>query len=193
MPPAVLPGRPIDPPPLPDIKGYPAPEPRKPEILTGPPTDVRPKPDIETLTPPDIDVPSILDMKSTDDHHTISQFLWSTKRGREPKYIFSDDAKDYFDEQIVPVPRNEHWGGLHAAYNRAVERAMQAYLEEAATEAGVTVKEFAAGMSRDQAIECHKYIERAIKNPQAPANDEEDTDNKLAKQFLKNVKRYEMK
>ncbi len=70
---------------------------------------------------------------------------------------------------------------------------MRAYLEKAAGKARVTVEEFAAGMSRDQAIECYEYIERAIKNPQAPANDEEDADNKLAKQFLKNVKRYETK
>jgi hypothetical protein len=193
MPPAALPGRPIEPPRLPDNKGYPAPEPRKPEILTGPSTDVRPGPVTETFPRPDVEPPTILEIKSTDDHHNIPQFLWSTKRGRKPKYIFSVQAKDYFDEQIVPVPRNEHWGRLHAAYNRAVERAMQAYLEEAARKAGVTVEEFAANMSDAQAKECHEYIKSAIKNAPATAKEEVEGDNEAAKQFLKHVERYEKK
>jgi hypothetical protein len=160
-------------------------------------TVVPPPRPLPGISLPEIELPPYLETE--EGHHKIPQFLWNPRPRPnpdwKPKYIFSPDAIKVFKGLTVYVPKGEHWGTLHAAYNREALRQLQAYLEEKANEHQTTPEGYAGSMNEDQARECAKAIEDAIQNPDytKPRTKKEEDDAKLAKDFLDKITLHQEK
>jgi hypothetical protein len=110
----------VPPPPMPTIAGIPIPPPQRPPILWTP------------ILPPQL--PQVIERRNRrwDDnepwekHHHIPQERWQYGKGK--RLPFSPEAVKYFDDQIVEIPKDEHWSDLHKAYNQAAGKALKDYL-----------------------------------------------------------------
>lgn len=179
--PPVAPPPHIPPPPMPTIAGIPIPPPQRPSILWTP------------ILPPQL--PQIIerrrkrwdDNEPWDRHHHIPQEWWQYGKGK--RLPFSPEAVEYFDEQIVEIPKDEHWSDLHKAYNQAAGKALKDYLEKN-KRPDETWEDFAGRMTRDEARECFKHMIKTILNPPKGSTEEEAKVAKQAKEFLEHVSEY---
>lgn len=172
--------------PLPTPEGLtPTPALKHPEGFT--PAPPLPKP--EGFTQPDIDIPLYVEAE-WEWHHHLPQQWWNPER--EHHLSFSPQARKFFDKQIIRVPKGEHWGRLHAAYNRAIGRALKKYLADKPAD-------YAKKMSKEQAEECYDKIMEIIQNPDNQYDkDDKDYEKAIddagkAKVFYDKIMRYEQK
>jgi hypothetical protein len=174
-------GTPIPEPQLPDTAGFPAPPPKLPEIETFPALPPAKPPIFERRV-------ERWDLNEAwEEHHHIPQETYQYGKGR--RIPFSADAVDFFDEQTVRIPKDEHWSELHGAYNKAARKALMDYLEKN-KKPRETWEEFAGRMTRREAQKCYEYMIDAILNLPKGLTGEEAEIAKKAKEFLENVSLY---
>jgi len=175
------PAAPVPPPKIPPIVGTPIRPPAKPSILWTP------------ILPPAR--PTILetlgkrwnDSRPWEAHHHIPQEWW--QHGKPNRLPFSDDAVEFFDEQTVLIPKEEHWSDQHEAYNEVTGKALKEYLRKK-RKRGETQDDVARRMTKEEAQECYEYMIDAVRNPKKGLKPHEIEVAKKANEFLDNVSLY---
>lgn len=117
----------------------------------------------------------------------LPQELW--QHDAPNRIPFSPDAIELFKKETVRIPTDEHWGDLHAAYNRTFRSAVRAYLAKE-KKADETEDDFARRMNEMEARALYKHITRVILNPPEGLKEEEAKDAKHAKEFFENASWY---
>jgi hypothetical protein len=171
----------VPPPPLPTIGGIPIPPPERPPILWNPILPPQPPPILDRR------VRRWNDNEPWDKHHHIPQEWWQYNKGK--RLPFSPDAVEFFDQQTVEIPKEEHWGDLHKAYNEAAGEALKDYLEKN-KRSGETWEDVARRMTAEEAQKCFEHMINAILNPPAGLKGKAAEVAKQAKKFLEHVSEY---